>query len=138
MKKIQEKISYKKLPKNFSAKKLKNFCDQVLPGKTFQQCQKMIKYSSVFIGAFNKNTLIGIGRALDDTVYAFITDIIVNPKYRKKGIGTKIVKTLCDQLIKKNVKMIHCSTSKKLVPFFKSAAKFNYNSNDITLYLKNF
>lgn len=138
MKNIQEKISYKKLPKIFSAKKLKIFCDQVLPGKTFQQCQKMIKYSSVFIGAFSKNTLIGIGRALDDNVYAFITDIIVNPKYRKKGIGTKIVKTLCEQLIKKNVKIIHCSTSKKLVLFFKSAAKFDYNPDNITLYLKNF
>ena len=110
----------------------------MLPGKTPQQCQKMIKYSSVFIGAFDKNILVGIGRALDDNVYAFITDIIVNPRYRGKGIGAKIVKTLCDQLIKKNVKMIHCSTSKKLAPFYKSVAKFEYNPDDITLYLKNF
>ena len=131
-------ILYKKLPRSFSAKKLKIFCDRVLPGKTPQQCQKMIKYSSVFIGAFDKNILVGIGRALDDNVYAFITDIIVNPRYRGKGIGAKIVKTLCDQLIKKNVKMIHCSTSKKLAPFYKSAAKFEYNPDDITLYLKNF
>ena len=131
-------ILYKKLSKSFSAKKLKKFCCQALPGKTFQQCQKMIKYSSVFIGAFDKNTLVGIGRALDDNIYAFITDIIVSSKYRKKGIGVKIVKMLCNQLIKKNVKIIHCSTSKKLIPFYKSAAKFKYNPDDITLYLKNF
>jgi len=131
-------ISYKKLSKNFPAKKLKIFYDEVFPGKTLRQCQNMIKHSSVIVGAFDKNTLVGIGRALDDTVYAFITDIIVNLKYHKRGIGTKIVKMLCDKLIKKNIKMIHCSTIKKLAPFYQSAAKFEYNSDDITLYLKNF
>jgi len=131
-------ISHKKLPRSFSAKKLKIFYDEAFPGKTLRQCQKMIKHSSVIVGAFDKNTLVGIGRALDDTVYAFITDIIVSPKYQKKGIGAKIVKMLCDQLIKKNIKMIHCSTSKKLAPFYQVAAKFEYDSDDITLYLKNF
>lgn len=131
-------ILYKKLPKNFTAKKLKIFYDEAFSGKTLRQCQNIIKHSSVIVGAFDKNVLIGIGRALDDTVYAFITDIIVNPKYQKKGIGAKIVKLLCDHLVKKNVKIIHCSASKKLVPFYKLAAKFEYDSDDITLYLKNF
>lgn len=131
-------ITYKKLSKKFPAKKLKIFYDEAFPGKTLRQCKNIIKHSSVIVGAFDKNTLIGIGRVLDDTVYAFITDIIVSQKYQKKGIGTKIVKMLCDQLIKKNVKMIHCSTSKKLVPFYKSAAKFEYDPDDITLFLKNF
>ncbi len=131
-------ITYKKLPKNFSAKKLKFFYDEATPGKTFRQCGSIIKYSSVIIGAFDKNALIGIGRALDDNVYAFLTDILVKPEYRKKGIGAEIVKMLCNWLVKKGIKIIHCSTDKKLAPFYKSAAGLEYNPNNITLFLKNF
>ena len=108
-------IIYKKLKKTFSAEKLKIFFNESLPGKTLSQCQNIINHSSVIIGAFDKSRLIGIGRSLDDTVYAFITDILVNPEYRGKGIGSEIVKTLCDQLVKRNVKVIHCSTEKKLI-----------------------
>ena len=78
----------------------------------------------------------GIGRALDDTVYAFITDVIVHHSYQKRGIGSKIVKSLCDDLIKRNIKIIHCSTDKNLIKFYKSAADFKYESGDVTLFLK--
>ena len=129
---------YQKLSKQFPAKKLKNFYDQVLPGKTLEQCQNLIKKSSIIIGAFDKNELIGIGRALDDGVYAFITDIMVRPNHQKKGVGSSITKMLCDSLLKKNIKMIHCSTSKRLIPFYQKSAGFEFDSDDVTLYLKNF
>ncbi len=132
------KISYKKLPKKFTAKKLKIFFDQAMPGKTLEQSQAIIKHSSVIIGAFENDALVGIGRALDDTVYAFITDIVVRPSYRKQGIGTEIVKKLCNQLKKRNVKVIHCSTEKNLVKFYQSAERFEYDPDEITLYIKNF
>lgn len=131
-------VTYKKLPKNFSARKLKSFYDEAFPGKTLWQCRNIVKHSSLIIGAFDKKALVGIGRALDDNVYAFITDIFVRPEYRKKGIGAKIVKMLCDRLVKKGVKIIHCSTDKKLAPFYKSAADLEHNPNDITLFLENF
>ncbi len=135
---LMSNIIYKKLTKKFSAKKLKIFFNESSPGKTLSQCQNIINHSSVIIGVFDGSHLIGIGRSLDDKVYAFITDIIVNLDYRGKGIGSKIVKVLCDQLIKRNVKMIHCSTEKKLVPFYQSKVKFEYDSENITLFLKNF
>ncbi|MFH0956013.1 MAG: GNAT family N-acetyltransferase [Candidatus Falkowbacteria bacterium] len=131
-------IAYKKFSKKFPAKKLKSFFDKSSPGKTLSQCQNIIDYSSVIIGAYDKSRLIGIGRSLDDKVYAFITDIIVNHDYRGQGIGSKIVKVLCGQLIKRKVKIIHCSTEKKLVSFYQSKVKFKYNPDDITLFLKNF
>lgn len=131
-------IAYKKLSKNFPAKKLKTFFDESLSGKTLTQCRNIIDFSSIIIGAFDNNRLIGIGRSLDDRVYAFITDIVVNPDYRGRDIGSLIVKTLCDQLLKRKIKIIHCSTVKKLIPFFQSKVKFEYDPDDITLYLKNF
>ena len=131
-------ITYKKLSKKFPAKKLKIFFNESSPGETLSQCQNIINHSSAIIGAYNKNHLIGIGRSLDDSVYAFITDIIVNPDYRGKGIGSEIVKILCDQLVKRKIKVIHCSTERKLVPFYQKAVKFEYDPDDITLFLKNF
>ncbi|MFA5175102.1 MAG: GNAT family N-acetyltransferase [Patescibacteria group bacterium] len=83
------KINYKKLSRKFPAKKLKFFFNESSPGKTLSQCQNIIDCSSVIIGAYDNKHLIGIGRSLDDKVYAFITDIIVNPDYRGKGIGSK-------------------------------------------------
>jgi len=130
------KVTYKKITKKFSAKKLKDFFTESFPGKTLSQCQNIIKHSSVIIGAYDKNHLVGIGRALDDEVYAFITDIIVNPNYRGNNIGTKIVKILCSELKKRKIRVIHCSTEKKLIPFYQGVG-FKYNKNDITLFLKN-
>lgn len=128
-------VTYRKIPKNFSPIKLKGLIDQVLPGKTLKQCQNIIK-NSFIVGAFDNNKLVGIGRSLDDTVYSFITDVMVLPNYREKGIGTMIVKELCEHLTKKGVRVIHCSTSKDLVEFYKKVG-FNYETDDATLYLRN-
>lgn len=131
------KITYKKITKRFSAKKMKKFFDESLPGKSLSQCENIIKRSAI-IGAFDNDKLIGIGRSLDDSVYGFITDIIIKPEYRGKGIGSKIVKKICSDLKKNGIKVVHCSTDRKLINFFRSAGKFGYDSNDITLYCKNF
>lgn len=129
-------IFYKKLGKNFSKDELKKLFDSSLPGKTLEQCQTLIEKSTI-IGAFDENTLIGIGRSLDDGVYAFITDILVDANYRDKGIGTEIVKYVCQDLCTRGIKIIHCSTSKNLIDFYKKS-DFEYDENDITMYLKNF
>jgi ribosomal protein S18 acetylase RimI-like enzyme len=130
-------IVYKKLAKKFPAEKLKKFYDAALPGKSLLQCANIIKKCSI-VGAFNKKELIGISRSLDDSVYGFITDIIVKPEFRKKGIGKKLVKAICNNLKDKGIKIIHCSTNKKLIGFYKAAEKFEYDSDEITLYRKNF
>lgn len=130
-------VAYKKLTKRFPAEKLKHFFDEVLPGKSLSQCKNIIKHS-VIIGAFDNDKLVGIARGLNDSVYGFITDVIIKPEYRRKGIGGKAVKMICGDLKRKGVKIIHCSTDKKLIKFFQSAEKFKYDSNDITLYCKIF
>ncbi len=132
------KTTYKKLSKRFPAKKLKIFFDESSPGKTVQQCRNIIKYSSIIIGAFDGDKLIGIVRAIDDNIYASVMDVIVNPNYRKRGIGKKMVKMLCDELIKKDIKIIFCNTSKKLIPFYKSAANFKHDPEDVLLHIKNY
>lgn len=123
-----------KITKRFSAYELKKFFDRNLQGKTTSQCKKIINKSSLVVGIFIGKELIGIGRALDDGVYAFITDIIVDQNYQRKGIGTMIVKELCRLLNRKRIKVIHCSTDKGLIEFYKKSGNFKYLPEDVTLF----
>jgi spermidine synthase len=67
----------------------------------------IVKDSAVFVGAFYKKKLIGMGRALSDLVSdAYIQDVTVLKIYRGKGIGRKIIKTLIEELKKKGVDWI--------------------------------
>lgn len=132
-------IKYKKLNSDFSADKLKRFFDVAMSGKTKKQCKGIIKNSSVIIGAFDKEKLVGISRSLDDNTYAFLTDVVVLTDYQRNGIGKKLVMLVCEQLKKNNIKIIFCNTSKDLINFYKnSVSEFEYNSDEIILKIENF
>ncbi len=67
----------------------------------------IVKNSAVFVGAFKKKKMIGMGRALSDLVSdAYIQDVAVLKTNRGKGIGKKIIKTLIEELKKKGVDWI--------------------------------
>ena len=49
--------------------------------------------------AYDKEKLVGFGRTVDDgKYYALIVDLIVIPEYQEKGIGSRILTDLKDQL----------------------------------------
>jgi len=49
--------------------------------------------------AYDKEKLVGFGRTVDDgKYYALIVDLIVIPEYQGKGIGSRILTDLKDQL----------------------------------------
>ena len=68
-----------------------------------EKCFEMaIKNSLHFVSVYNCQQIIGMGRVVGDSVLCFyLHDIIVDPAYRKKGIGTEIVTNLLTY-IKKN------------------------------------
>lgn len=50
------------------------------------------------LGAFESDQLVGIIRAVGDgQTIVFVQDIIVLPEYQRKGIGTKLLKTLMEK-----------------------------------------
>jgi len=64
----------------------------------------LIKGSFAFAVAVHKNKAIGMGRLLSDGVSdAYIQDLVVLPKFRDKGIGKEIVKTLVDHCKSKGI-----------------------------------
>ena len=49
--------------------------------------------------AYENEKLVGFGRTVDDgRYYALIVDLLVDPEYQRKGIGTAILKELKDDL----------------------------------------
>lgn len=77
--------------------------------------------SSVFVGAFLKKELIGMGRALSDlSSDAYIQDVTVKKEFRGKGIGKKIIKTLIKQLKKNGVDWIGLVAQPGTSSFYKS------------------
>lgn len=55
--------------------------------------------NSLFVlAAYDGDSLLGIIRAIGDGLtIVFVQDIIVLPEYQRKGIGTKLLKTLMDK-----------------------------------------
>lgn len=67
----------------------------------------IVKDSAIFVGVFLKKKLIGMGRALSDLASdAYIQDVTVLKKFRGKGIGKQIIKTLIEKLKENNVDWI--------------------------------
>lgn len=62
-----------------------------------------IKSSIYTITVFNENVAVGMGRLIGDGIYYVIVDIIVNPDYQRKGIGSKIIKMLIDYVDKQTI-----------------------------------
>ena len=58
--------------------------------------ERFIKYSLCF-GIYEKNLseLVGFGRVISDyTTYAYICDIVIDPKYRARGLGKTLIEKI--------------------------------------------
>jgi ribosomal protein S18 acetylase RimI-like enzyme len=64
----------------------------------------LIKQSFCFVGAFCGAELIGMGRAVSDGVSdAYIQDVVVLKKFRRAGIGNKIIEKIIAFLESKRI-----------------------------------
>ena len=64
-------------------------------GRTLGQIKKMLENSNVIITLWNKNKLVGFGRATTDQVYrAVLWDIVVSKDLQRIGLGKVLVEEL--------------------------------------------
>lgn len=88
--------------------------------------KKAYENSLCVLGAYDYDKLVGIIRAVGDAkTIVFIQDIIVLPKYQRKGIGTKLLKTLMDKY--KDVYQMELLTdnTEKTKAFYRSVGFIN-------------
>lgn len=61
-----------------------------------EQTEKCLKNTLYSIEAIDDNTIIGMGRLIGDGMYYMMVDIVVEPGYQGKGIGSNIVNKLIE------------------------------------------
>jgi ribosomal protein S18 acetylase RimI-like enzyme len=72
--------------------------------------------------AFDQENLIGFGRVLSDgSIYAFLVDMIVDPDYRNRGVGNRLVQFITDSCRNDGVKILKLISSKEGLSLYKKA-----------------
>ena len=65
-----------------------------------EQTQAALSNSLYTVAVFENSQAVGMGRLIGDGMYLVIADIVVNPIYQGKGIGSKIVSMLIEYTTK--------------------------------------
>lgn len=77
----------------------------------------ILKNSYRFVLAKHENNVVGFVNALSDGLkFAFIPMLEVLPEYKRRGIGTKLLNILFEEL--KNIQNIDLTCDKELQPFY--------------------
>lgn len=65
-----------------------------------EQTQAALSNCLYTVAVFENSQAVGMGRLIGDGMYLVIADIVVNPVYQGKGIGSKIVSMLIEYTTK--------------------------------------
>ena len=97
--------------------KLKKLLDEETfwaDGRDYKNLRKMLVNSTEIISIWQKDSLIGFGRATSDKIYrAVLWDVVVKSEFKGVGIGKLIVENLINTKSIKNVERIYLMTTKK-------------------------
>ena len=97
--------------------KLKDLLDEETfwaNGRDYRSLRTMLFNSTEIISIWDKDCLIGFGRATSDKIYrAVLWDIVVKSEFKGVGIGKLIVENLINQPSIKNVERIYLMTTKE-------------------------
>lgn len=82
---------------------------------TLSHVKKFIQHSLCFgVYSTNSNQLIGFGRVVSDyTTFAYITDVVIDPSHRHKGIGTRLINNIFTHPELQNLKTWSLRTTKE-------------------------
>lgn len=66
------------------------------PGISIEEVKKGAQNSALVIGAFiDPQTQVGYARVISDkTRFAYVLDVVVDPEYRRRGIGQKMIDSI--------------------------------------------
>ena len=89
--------------------------------RTLEETQEIVKNSSVVIGFVNDDDdLVAFARVLSDFVAkAIIFDVIVDPRYRKQGLGKKLMDAIPTHSKLQKVKHFELYCLPEMVTFYR-------------------
>jgi GNAT superfamily N-acetyltransferase len=87
--------------------------------------QRLEQHSLTWIGAFERDTLIGFVHACwDGGSHAFVLDTVVDSTHRRRGIGQALVRALVDQAAAAGCEWLHVDYEPHLTTFYQQACGF--------------
>jgi len=103
-------------------------------GRTKTEIKKMIRNSSCVITLWQKNRLIGFGRATSDCIYrAVLWDIVIVKDQQNSGLGKLLVKSLLSSKSIKDVEKIYLMTTNSQ-DFYKSCQFEEIKTQSLLIY----
>ncbi|NPA11733.1 MAG: GNAT family N-acetyltransferase [Epsilonproteobacteria bacterium] len=104
--------------------------------RTKEEVIEMLKNTPVTIGIVENNKLIAFARVLSDFVYkALIFDVIVDIKYRNKGISKMLMHEILKHSKLKNVKSFELYCKDEMKSYYE---KFGFSQSNLALMKKNY
>ena len=80
----------------------------------------VLEQSLAYLCAYDKGTLIGyVNLAWDGDVHAFLLDPTVHPAYRRRGIGTELVRRAAAVARERGVRWLHVDYLPELEAFYR-------------------
>ena len=79
---------------------------------------KAVERSTYVICAYDKDLLVGIGRALSDGLHAIIYDLIVHPEAQGRGIGQEVLQRIVSRCRQDGVRDIQLFSAKGTEAFY--------------------
>jgi GNAT superfamily N-acetyltransferase len=84
-----------------------------------EELRDAICHSWFLVAAYDQNKLVGTGRIISDGVFhALIVDVIVDPDYRRRGLGTVIMRRLLERCRASQVRDVQLFSARGKVPFY--------------------
>jgi GNAT superfamily N-acetyltransferase len=86
---------------------------------SLREFPKLLKKSWYVVSAYDKLELVAVGRLVSDGVlYAMIYDMIVDPSYQNKGVGTVILEKLVKRCEARGIRDIQLFSAKGKSSFY--------------------
>ncbi len=91
------------------------------PEETNEDFQPMLKQSLTYVGAFIDEKLVGfVNVAWDGSDHAFILNTSVDPKCRRKGIGSECVRVAVEESEKAGMTWLHVDYEPEYRDFYQT------------------
>jgi ribosomal protein S18 acetylase RimI-like enzyme len=90
---------------------------------------RLERHSLTWVGAFSAGRLIGFVHVVwDGGTHAFILDTMVDPDFRRLGIGRDLVRTVTDEAFRAGCDWVHVDYEPEYVTFYQRACGFRPTS----------
>ena len=118
---MNPEIDYElKINPSVSGKELDTLFNKAWPNHTSTDWDLLLEKALVYVCAYESESLIGFCKVVGDGgVHGFLLDPTVDPDWRRRGIGKRLVKLRVEETGNRGVEWVHVDYEARLENFYK-------------------